>query len=205
MNLNSSKPPSRFRSGGLTRSLVTAAVLAGPAVMTAQAEIIYSGGQNRSSGSINIDNAGEAEFSLVSSSTVSKAGTFYTHSLSIAAASSFDFGATTVQLPGGSTAMNLSLLGASSSIGAGRTFSLLSTAPIAATGSLSGWPGGTGGYFGFRFNPSGSQVLYGWGYLRLSSGLSSMTLVDWAYEDSGAAIVVGAPEIVVEQPVGIIQ
>lgn len=185
MKLKPSSPSSRLRSGGISRSLLTAAVLAGPPVMTAQAAIIYSGIQNLLVGppfpggapqrTINIDNAGPAEFTLVASATQGKVGTIYSLSLSIDVSSTFDFVGNT----------GLSLLGASNSIGAGSAFSLLSNVTVSTT---AGWAGGTSGYFGFRFNPTGSQPLYGWALLTISSARSGMTLVDWAYDNSGASI-----------------
>jgi hypothetical protein len=53
------------------------------------------------------------------------------------------------------------------------------------------WTSGQTGYFGFQFNPTGSQVLYGWGKLTAEFGSNSMNLVDWAYETSGSSILAG--------------
>jgi hypothetical protein len=56
--------------------------------------------------------------------------------------------------------------------------------------SESEWTGSEG-YFGFEYNPTGSQPLYGWGRLNLAPDNSVLTFVDWAYENSGAAIRAG--------------
>jgi hypothetical protein len=56
--------------------------------------------------------------------------------------------------------------------------------------SESEWTGSEG-YFGFEYNPTGSQPLYGWGRLNLTPDNSVLTFVDWAYENSGAAIRAG--------------
>lgn len=56
-----------------------------------------------------------------------------------------------------------------------------------------GFTDGVAGFMGFHFNPSGT-TLYGWAEIVLSSGGSfgEFEMVRWAYEDSGAAIQVGA-------------
>lgn len=57
------------------------------------------------------------------------------------------------------------------------------------------------GYVGFRFTPvSGGQLKYGWAQLTvnatgLSGGVATVTLVDYAYEDSGTAIQAGVTAI----------
>lgn len=45
---------------------------------------------------------------------------------------------------------------------------------------------------GFSFNPTGSQALYGWAQFSISADALTMTLIDYAYEDSGSAIATGA-------------
>jgi hypothetical protein len=58
--------------------------------------------------------------------------------------------------------------------------------------SESHWNAGSDGYFGYRFNPSGSQEVYGWAHVVISPDRTLMTLVDWAYENTGAPINAGA-------------
>lgn len=64
-------------------------------------------------------------------------------------------------------------------------------------GSVTGWTSGVSGYFGFRFDDqgqSGTNTVYGWARLTivLDDLNSEVTLHEWAYEDSGGAIQVGA-------------
>ena len=60
------------------------------------------------------------------------------------------------------------------------------------------WSGSGDAYFGFQFNPTGSKVLYGWAHAQYDDngggkgGPASLTLLDYAYEDSGASITTGA-------------
>src|SRR5690606_5732159 len=61
-------------------------------------------------------------------------------------------------------------------------------------GSLSntvGFTSGNTGYIGFQFNPGGT-VLYGWAEVVLTNGSGSFEVVQWAYEDSGNTIQIGA-------------
>lgn len=79
-------------------------------------------------------------------------------------------------------------LAASSSIGPASTFS--------GNGFYGGVdiPDGQTGYIGFRFDPdsaAGNQTYYGWFRLSVNSA-GNGAVVDWAYDDSGAAIAAGA-------------
>jgi len=48
-----------------------------------------------------------------------------------------------------------------------------------------------GQYIGFSFLGDSSQVLYGWAQISLDEAALTMTIDNWAFEDSGAAIRVG--------------
>jgi len=54
-----------------------------------------------------------------------------------------------------------------------------------------GWVAGDLGYAGFRFDDGGTTV-YGWLQIELANGLDDYTILQWAYDDSGAPITVGA-------------
>ena len=45
---------------------------------------------------------------------------------------------------------------------------------------------------GFTFNPTGTTPLYGWGRITTSGNASTVTLVDYAYENNGISIATGA-------------
>jgi len=52
---------------------------------------------------------------------------------------------------------------------------------------------GTLGYIGFQFSPdAGGDLLYGWMRVTLTNNVSGGLIHDWAWEDSGAAIMVSA-------------
>ena len=190
------------RASNLVRSLVTAG-LAGPPLMTAHAAVIYSGIRNIAPGTpsaaavsrsvgVDIDDLGSFDLSLSTHITFSKSGTITNpdwatgvsttahHSLLPSPLSSF--GILT------KAGMNLPLLGLEATpVGAGGSFS---------SGSMTvPWAGRSGDFFGFRFNPSGTQELYGWGRLNFGKGGQTFRLVDWAYEDSGAPILTGATAV----------
>ncbi|MEM1223810.1 MAG: hypothetical protein AAGH40_13745 [Verrucomicrobiota bacterium] len=63
--------------------------------------------------------------------------------------------------------------------------------PFVASGLSDGVPG----FIGFQFNPTGTTTLYGWARIALSSTadpFGQIEVFDWAYEDNGAPIQVGA-------------
>jgi hypothetical protein len=63
----------------------------------------------------------------------------------------------------------------------------------AFTGDTSAWQAGTtAGYLGMRFtNESSGEINYGWLHLTTTAPLGfPMTLLDWCYDDSGAAITI---------------
>ena len=61
--------------------------------------------------------------------------------------------------------------------------------------------GGGDEYFGFRFEDSNGQTLYGWAEVNFDfNGLVGMTIEQWAYDDSGAGIQVGQVSAVPAPP-----
>ena len=61
---------------------------------------------------------------------------------------------------------------------------------------------GASTYIGFQFNPSGSQVLYGWANVTLTNGGSfgTFTINNWAYDNTGASILTGQSVSAVPEP-----
>jgi len=200
---SSPKPPEgsrRLRKGGLSRTMLKATAVAGAstALMTANADIIYSGSQNLSTSStaqpefvddnnpVNIDGSGANEFIL--NSFNGKGSDFHL----------FFFSSPDFSLALGNNLSQTYLVHALASgveIGPGMAFD----APFTSSGKVvienipnDDWMAGSDAYFGFRFNPSGSQMLYGWGNLTISADATVMTLVDWAYENTGVSITTGA-------------
>lgn len=55
-------------------------------------------------------------------------------------------------------------------------------------------------YIGFRFTGAGNQTLYGWAEISLNELGGTMTINEWAYEDSGAGIAVGQVSAVPAPP-----
>jgi len=53
------------------------------------------------------------------------------------------------------------------------------------------WNVGESGYVGFTFLEGGTTPLYGWLYLSFDSATSA-TITEWAFDDTGAPIIVGA-------------
>jgi hypothetical protein len=190
---------SRLRSSGLNRSIIGASALGsmGATLMTANAAIVPSGLRNLSTSTqigdvfdpdvepVNIDGVGVDEFSLYS--FFSKGSDF--HWLSNAAP---DFRPHTIEpIYGNSPTVRMA---AGEIVGPSTPFSDYNTGVFLDNQSSTEWTGGSNGYFGFRFNPTGSQNLYGWGRMSFSPDAKIMTLVDWAYENTGAPIKAGVPE-----------
>ena len=97
---------------------------------------------------------------------------------------------------------NLLGLAASESISNGRVFgssvySLFYNAQLSYVANIYS---GVSTYIGFRFNPSGTEVLYGWANVTLTDGGSYGTFVinEWAYDDSGSSIQAGQTSAVPE-------
>lgn len=188
---------SRLRRSGLSRAIIgaTAVGSTGATLLTANAEIVYSGPRNLSTSSllgipfaedvepVNLDGAGGDEFSLRSFNT--KGSDF--HHL-------YDEGRFANFTPIGGNEVRR--LDAGETIGSEGIF--VDGSPLAVpfieNTPNSQWMAGTEGYFGYRFNPSGEQDLYGWGHVTISPDATILTLVDWAYENSGAPIQAGVPE-----------
>ena len=70
----------------------------------------------------------------------------------------------------------------------------------ASLSDVAGIISGVSTYIGFRFNPSGTEVLYGWANVTLTDGGSYGTFVinEWAYDDSGDPIQAGQTSAVPE-------
>lgn len=187
---------SRLRKTGLMRPLVAVAATAS-ALMTSQGAVIYSGAVNVSTlstggtyelpnlSAVNIDGVSAPEFNLSSYSTKGSNHILDTFSEGFDFVSSVD-----------SFSSYLANFNSSQSVGSGSLFSGEGNAFVNGFGS--NWDAASTGYFGFRFNPSGSQTLYGWGQLSISGDGNTMTLVDYAYENSGASILTGETAAVPE-------
>ncbi len=79
-------------------------------------------------------------------------------------------------------------------IGETSDFVLNTTVVIDGLGTTAnGWSLNSLNYFGFRFNPGSTPgvVRYGWGSIQVGASAGTRTLVDIAWEDSGASINVG--------------
>jgi len=200
---------SRLRKTGLIRPLVVVAATAS-ALMTSQGAVVYSGAQNISTTAsgfpadteaVNIDGQSGSEFSL--SSMFSKASRHNLNSFS----ADFDFVSSV-----DSTSDLMAKLNSSVSVDSGSLFSSVGNPNVITrisngitfTSTTGNWSTGSTGYFGFRFNPSGSQSLYGWGQLSISANGDTMTLVDYAYDNSGASILTGATTAVPEPSVSLL-
>ncbi|MCO6046133.1 PEP-CTERM sorting domain-containing protein [Aeoliella sp. ICT_H6.2] len=195
--INTNSETSRLRRSGLNRALVGAAAIGstGATLMSANAAIVYSGPQNLSTNAllgldppsadtemVNIDASGDFEFLMVSFSGKGPA----THVLFSQAGDKISSGLNN-PYHGGAYIGNLS---ADATIGPGGAF--VSGWDVFTDEVYSGeWPAGSSGFIGFKFNPTGSQDLYGWGKLTLSPDNTILTLVDWAYENTGAPISAG--------------
>jgi len=200
---------SRLRKTGLMRPLLAVAATAS-ALMTSQGAVVYSGAQNVSTTAanpssdrkaVNVDGQSASEFSLSSNFSKSSRHILDTTSADFDFVSSVD-----------STSDLMAKLNSSVSVDSGSLFSSAAN-PNVITRNFNGitfttttgnWSTGSTGYFGFRFNPSGSQTLYGWGQLSISANGQTMTLVDYAYDDSGAAILTGATTAVPEPSVSLL-
>ena len=200
---------SRLRKTGLMRPLAAVAATAS-ALMTSQGAVIYSGLQNVSTTAssvsfsrvaVNVDDDLGSEFSLASSFSKTSRHTLDTFS------ADFDFVSSV-----NSTSDLMAKFDSSVSVGSDSLFSSAGN-PNVITRNFNGitfttttgnWSTGSTGYFGFRFNPSGSQTLYGWGQVSISADGNTMTLVDYAYDNSGTSILTGATAAVPEPSVSLL-
>lgn len=183
---------SRLRKNGLSRTMATAAVAASSALATANASVIYSGVLNSSitlnnSGPVNVDHIGSVEFTMQNTNSGNGAE-LYLSPLS----SDFKF------IAPFSSSDYPNRLAFGVSVGATNTFSpamsnINSLANIAGAG-LPGaqWAASDVGYMGFLFNPTNTLPVYGWAQFSVPADGQTMTLVNYAYENSGTAIITGA-------------
>ena len=158
---------------------------------TADAAVIYSGVQNIGLNTpVDIDNDGISDINL---------------SVNLSSSANYAYMLTPnevafIREPGGNLVKKLS---SGSSIGAGANFVFIDGTFRAATtysNFSAGWPGATppnttSGLAGIKIADSGTDI-FAW--LRFSitndaNGLPvDITLIDWAYEDTGASIIAGA-------------
>lgn len=165
--------------------MATAAVAASSALVTANAGVIYSGVVNTAPAAngtipVNIDSFGPSEF-ILENNNDAKGAKHFLSSLS----SDFKF------LAADNSTNIVTRLASGVSVDVTGTFSpgQQSRGVIAAEqGFSSQWAPSDVGYMGFLFNPTGMQTLYGWAQFSISSNAQTMTLVDYAYENSGTAI-----------------
>ncbi len=191
---------SRFRKGGLTRSLNAAAACAAgaAALLTADASIILTDHVDLSVEVTNpayqehntfIQGGGGAGLQLYSVYT-SKVGYQVTHLNALFRTKVVDDLSYSVTQMGAGVSVDASLFYGNSG-------------GIAMPEQHTHWlTRGDSGFFGFSFNFSDSlPLLYGWGELiRSASGPDTMTLTRYAYEDSGAAILTGDAGGAVPEP-----
>jgi hypothetical protein len=193
----------RFQRTHLSRAATGAAAIATTAttLMTAHGEVVYSGARNLSTSSrigevfaedieqVDLDGMAPSEFTLSSFNT--KGSDFHW----------MDTASHFAPIKDMTEAFYLARLPAGTLIGPASNFS---TSPggevfidnLTESTILSGfgdgiWAPASDGYLGFRFNPTGTQELYGWGHVSISDDATILTLKDWAYESSGAPIPAG--------------
>ena len=181
---------SRLRKSGLTRTVATAAVAASSALVTANAAVIYSGVVNtapalNNTGPVNVDNIGSVEFTLRNTNP-GKGVILDLSPLS----SDFMFVAT-------NTSTNIvSRLALGVNVDMTGIFSpgQQSRGVVYAQSGFgtTQWQPSDVGYMAFLFNPTGLQPLYGWAQFSISANAQTMTLIDYAYENSGSPIKTGA-------------
>lgn len=183
----------RFRRVGLSSApaiCLAASALTVGASADAQAEIISSGPLSQAAPVANVSIAGADRFSISNETGLGKGDSFRIALETL----SPDF-----QYVGAGTAVTL--LPAGEVVDASDAFSDDTPGRLVAGGEAipSNWTGSGEAYFGFQFNPTGAQVLYGWARAQYDDnnggkggGAASLTLLEVAYEDSGAAITTGA-------------
>ena len=177
----------RFRSSGLVAATV-ACVAGATAVLTTNAAIVFTDNANltvdASSGpgdSLNIFPAATSDGIQLYGSFDGKSGTDTASLIYINSTRFVDVSATPNVLDK-----------LSSGVAIGSSSSFNGSSLIAGFGEGL-WNRGDDAYFGFEFNPSGSLVLYGWGHLvRSATGTDTVTLTQYAYDNTGAAILTGA-------------
>jgi hypothetical protein len=198
--MTQSDTASRFRKGGLTRSLTataTATAAGAAALLTANAAIILTDNVNLTA---DLDNPADQFQNTFVTSSPSTGFQLYTGFDGKSGQQYAGVNTISSQLVRDSPSGNSLLqMGTGISVDAGSSFTS-GGQNIANPSLASGWlTRGSSGYFGFSINPSGSLPLYGWGELvRSATGTDTITLTRYAYEDSGAAILTGAVTAVPE-------
>lgn len=112
-----------------------------------------------------------------------------------------------VGAPGDNDLRNLALLPSPETISAARAFFngaqfVLGSGFDEAVGFVSGEQG----YIGFRFKPTAGEFVYGWASVTITPGFGgSLTVTEWAFDDSGASIHVGqtVASAAVPEPAGV--
>jgi hypothetical protein len=188
--LAGTRPTSRLRKGGLTLALLGAAMVASAPLKTADAAVVYSGIVNIANTALtagattNIVIDGVTPFALSGIFFAKGSGGSTTDSLQTFSAG-FAFISETANVA------HVDKLGAGVNVDASDSYSNSASGLVSKSDGSGPWLSSTDGYFGFEFNPTGSQVDYGWGQITTSAFSNTMTLVDYAYDDSGAAILSG--------------
>jgi len=94
---------------------------------------------------------------------------------------------------------NATKFGSGEIIDAARSFSASFISSYIVSGSIytHNWTGSGDAYLGFKFNTLIGQTRYGWAHLQYTDGdlttSPTLTLLDYSYEDSGAAISTPVP------------
>lgn len=177
----------RLRRSGLSSGpaiCLAAGALACALAGEAQAAIVASGPVNIAASTGNISIAGAPQFALTNVDYKS------TRSINLVPVSA-DF----AFVGSGSVATKL---GSGENIYSGRSFSNNSSNNVIVSNtSPNNWTGSGDAYIGFKFSPSVGQTRYGWAHIQYtdtdSPTLPSLTLLDYSYEDSGAAITTPVP------------
>ena len=177
-----SQSSNRFRKSGLTRSLNAAAVC------TAKAAIFFTDNVNMS-----VD-VTDPSYQYRNVLIVNREGLQLYTSFDDKSGQQ-DTAITTIGSEVAANSFRLLEMGSGVPVNASLVYALAGR--IVNPNQASGWlTRGDSGYFGFRFNPSGSLPLYGWAQLiRSATGTDTVTFTKFAYEDSGAAILTGATAV----------
>ena len=139
----------------------------------------------------NIDGVGGDEVTLGNSSSTFEGNTYFYKYLT-APAGGFYVVSSSGNLLGLAAGQTIYTGGFTSSIS-----SVIYNGSLANVANISS---GVSTYIGFRFNPSGTEELFGWANVTLTNGDGFGTFVinEWAYDDSGSSIQTGQTSAVPE-------